>query len=34
MYPDTAAFAREERRRFELLLAHWDVPVVAVKPDP
>ena len=34
MYPDTAAFAREERRRFELLLAHWDVPVVPVTRDP
>jgi hypothetical protein len=34
MYPDTAAFTREERRRFELLLAHWDVPVVPVTRDP
>ena len=34
MYPDTAAFTREERRRFELLLAHWDVPVMPVARDP
>jgi hypothetical protein len=34
MYPDTAAFTREERRRFELLLAHWDVPVVPVTRIP
>ena len=27
LYPDTAAFAREERRRFEILDAHWDVPL-------
>lgn len=29
-YPDQAAFEREERRRFELLIAHWDLPVAAV----
>lgn len=28
LFPDTATFAAEERRRFELLEAHWDVPVV------
>jgi hypothetical protein len=27
LYPDKAAFEREEQRRFEILLAHWDVPV-------
>jgi hypothetical protein len=27
LYPDKAAFEREEQRRFELLLAHWDLPV-------
>lgn len=27
LYPDQAAFAAEEQRRFELLLAHWDVPI-------
>jgi hypothetical protein len=25
LYPDQAAFRAEERRRFELLEAHWDV---------
>jgi hypothetical protein len=27
LYPDKALFEREEQRRFELLLAHWDLPV-------
>ncbi len=27
MYPDRATFDREEQRRFEILLAHWDVPL-------
>ena len=27
LYPDKATFEREEQRRFEILLAHWDVPV-------
>lgn len=26
-YPDQEGFRREEQRRFELLLAHWDVPI-------
>ena len=30
MYPDQATFRKEERRRFELLVAHWDVPLNAV----
>ena len=29
LYPDQATFQREERRRFELLDAHWDLPVRA-----
>jgi hypothetical protein len=33
MYPDSATFNREERRRFELLLAHWDLPVVRIESD-
>jgi len=28
LYPDQAAFQREEQRRFEILLAHWDLPIV------
>jgi hypothetical protein len=31
LYPDRDAFAREEQRRFEILVAHWDVPVVNVE---
>jgi hypothetical protein len=27
LFPDQERFAREERRRFELLDAHWDVPL-------
>ncbi len=32
LYPDQATFKREEQRRFEILIAHWDVPIVSV-PD-
>jgi hypothetical protein len=27
LYPDQATFKAEEQRRFELLEAHWDVPL-------
>jgi len=27
LFPDKALYDREEQRRFELLLAHWDLPV-------
>ncbi len=27
LYPDQATFAKEEQRRFEILDAHWDVPL-------
>ncbi len=30
LYPDQATFQREEERRFEILDAHWDVPIVTV----
>jgi TRAP-type mannitol/chloroaromatic compound transport system substrate-binding protein len=30
LYPDQETFKREEQRRFEILLAHWDVPIVNV----
>ena len=30
LYPDQDKFKREEQRRFEILLAHWDVPIVGV----
>lgn len=28
MFPDKEKFKKEEQRRFELLEAHWDVPLV------
>ena len=31
MYPDQEIFKREEQRRFELVEAHWDIPL---KPVP
>jgi hypothetical protein len=27
LYPDRAKFMKEEQRRFEILNAHWDVPL-------
>ena len=30
LYPDSATFAREEQRRFEILEAHWDLPIKPV----
>ena len=33
MYPDRAKFDREEARRFEVLLAHWDTPLNRVDFD-
>jgi hypothetical protein len=27
LYPDLAKFVKEEQRRFEILDAHWDVPL-------
>lgn len=33
LYPDQATFRREEQRRFEILLSHWDVPLVNLDLD-
>ena len=33
LYPDQAKFRKEEARRFELLEAHWDVPMTPVNFD-
>jgi len=33
LYPDQGTFQREERRRFEILDAHWDVPLNEVDLD-
>ncbi len=32
LWPDQATYQREEQRRFELLLAHWDLPVTDITP--
>jgi hypothetical protein len=32
LWPDQATFRREEQRRFEVLLAHWDLPVSNITP--
>ncbi|HXF06110.1 MAG TPA: hypothetical protein VNM72_11965 [Blastocatellia bacterium] len=33
LYPDQQKFQAEEQRRFELLEAHWDVPLTGVDLD-
>jgi len=33
LYPDQETFRREEQRRFEILVSHWDVPIVGVELD-
>ena len=33
LFPDQEMLKREEQRRFEILLAHWDVPIRAVNLD-
>ena len=33
LFPDQEAYAREEQRRFEILDAHWDLPVKSIDPD-
>jgi hypothetical protein len=33
MYPDQETFQHEEQRRFEILDAHWDLPVKTVELD-
>ena len=32
LWPDQATFTREEQRRFEVLLSHWDLPVTDITP--
>lgn len=32
LWPDQEAYKREEQRRFEILLAHWDLPVTDITP--
>jgi hypothetical protein len=33
LYPDRAKFLKEEQRRFEILDAHWDVPLNQINLD-
>lgn len=33
LYPDQETFQREEQRRFEILDAHWDLPITNVDLD-
>ncbi|MGO9012392.1 MAG: hypothetical protein ACLQPN_20030 [Bryobacteraceae bacterium] len=33
LWPDQETYQREERRRFEILLAHWDLPVTDITPS-
>jgi hypothetical protein len=32
LYPEQSTYQREEQRRFEILLAHWDIPVSNITP--
>jgi hypothetical protein len=32
LWPDQPAYQREEQRRFEILMAHWDLPVTDITP--
>ena len=32
LWPDQATYKREEQRRFEILISHWDVPVTDITP--
>ena len=32
LWPDQETYRREERRRFEILLAHWDLPLTDITP--
>lgn len=33
LWPDQETYKREEQRRFEILLAHWDLPVTDITPN-
>ena len=32
LWPDQETYKREEQRRFEILLAHWDLPIMDITP--
>ncbi len=31
LWPDQATYQKEEQRRFEILLGHWDLPVTDIR---
>jgi hypothetical protein len=33
LYPDQDTFKKEEQRRFEILLSHWDLPIKGVDAE-
>jgi nitric oxide reductase activation protein len=33
LWPDQASYTREEQRRFEILDAHWDLPMKSMELD-
>lgn len=33
LYPDSETYKREEQRRFEILVSHWDLPVTDITPS-
>jgi len=32
LWPDQATYQKEEQRRFEILISHWDLPVTDITP--
>ena len=32
LWPDQATYKKEEQRRFEILISHWDLPVTDITP--
>ena len=32
LWPDQETYKKEEQRRFEILIAHWDLPVTDITP--
>jgi hypothetical protein len=33
LWPDQATYLKEEQRRFEILVSHWDLPVTDITPS-
>jgi hypothetical protein len=33
LYPDQETYKKEEQRRFEILVGHWDLPIKDVNLD-